>query len=188
MAVFLAAVHGYAGVRMDLPELVGEYSLGGEEPWLIPSARTTYFTLPDSIESIEGLRVTASGPWYSGLRLQCRDVGGIVVCDTIPWVVQLAFRLTSATIPDGYFYAEGWTSNSVELNEELVPGGESGDLDINLLLGVEIRAELYCDVPADEIWQYVEASHGELLVVAIETVGAVPVRSTSWAGVKALFR
>lgn len=39
LAVLLAATRGYSDVRIELSELVGEYCLGGEEPWLIPSSR-----------------------------------------------------------------------------------------------------------------------------------------------------
>ncbi len=188
LVVIFAAGQGYAGPRVDLPGLLGEYSLGGEEPWVIPSTRATTFVLPDSIGAIEGLRVIGSGSWFAGQRLQCRDIGGVTYCDTIPWGVTLVFRLTSEAVPDGYFYAVDGAFQSVAFDDDLVAVGESGNPEFNLLLGSEIRAELYCNVPEEEVADYVVATHGELHEIGIEVTGAVPLGRSSWAGVKALFR
>jgi len=178
----------FSGIQIDLPELLGEYSLGGEEPWVIPSMRSTGFVLPDSIATIEGLRLVASGPWFPGLREQCRQVGGQTYCDTIPYGVTLVFRLTSDSVPDGLFYAAEGAYNSIHFDHELLPYGDGDPPDFNLLVGSEITADLYCNVPEEQVSEYIEATHGEITGLSIETIGAVPVQAMSWSGVKALYR
>ena len=184
----LFALSTEATILVDLPGLTGEFSIGGNEPPLAPSSRTTSFVFPDSIQSLEGLRLLVMGPWNLGQKEECISFDGNTYCDTIPCGTSLTLHLTSESLGGCYFQATVPANVWVENAEPLVGFCPEGQADIDLLLGSEVTAELYCDSPLEEVSQIIEATYGTLFEVQLETVGAVPAKQTSWGGVKALFR
>ena len=184
----LGAPPAHALVVLDLPELAGDYSHGGDQPSPVPSVRTTSFVFPDSIASIEGLRLKVSGPWFPGQKETCHEVGGVTFCDTLPVGTTLVLELTAESLDECYFQATVPAYNWVNGNELLVEICSEGSTDIKLLLGSEVNAELHCEFPPETLPDIVEATYGTLLEVKLETVGTVPSRLSTWGGVKSLFR
>ena len=187
MIVMLAAVNCPA-VLVDLPELTGDYSIGGEPPAAAPWTRTMTFTLPDSIESLTGLMFLASGPWVNAQLEECRIVQGITYCDTLPTYTNLTLRLTADPLGDCHFQATVSAFDFVNGNEPLFAVCTVGQSDVNLLLGASITAELFCDVAPETLPHLVEAAFGTLHEVQLEVVGAVPITSSAWGAVKSQYR
>lgn len=188
LLIALSATSANATIQIDLPGLTGDYSIGGSEPPLAPSSRTMSFVLPDSIESIAGLKLKLSGPWTPGKEEVCRVVDGITYCDTIPCGTRLNLRLTADSIGDCFFQASVPAYGWVDGDEPMIDFCLEGEADINLLLGEEITAEFFCGHPPGSVPPIVEATYGTMNEVQLETIGAVPAKEASWGGVKSLFR
>ena len=186
--VWLAAAGAGAEVTVNLPGLVGAYGLGADEVPGFPASRTVSFTIPDSIASLDGLTFVAAGAWTPGEKAICRTVEGITVCDTLPWGTSLTLRLSSASLGECVFTAAIPALNGVDGEAALLASCAGPDGDPNRLLGAGFTAELFCNAPADEIPLLVVPTTGVLDLVALRTVGAVPVAARSWGAVKALFR
>jgi hypothetical protein len=184
--VFVSAAG--AVVLIELPELVGDYSISDSPPLESPWTRSTTFALPDSIETIEGLRFVVSGSWTSGLIETCRTIGESTYCDTLPLYTNLTLRLTAESLGACHFQATTSTFNGVNGNELLVEFCPDGQSDINLLLGSVISAELYCDLDPEVILRIVETTSGTLTGIRLETVGAVQGGESTWGAVKSLYR
>lgn len=177
------------GMIVDLPELAGDYSIGGDGSGVPPSNLTTTIVLPSEIESFEGLRFLASGAWTMGLYESCREFSSdFMVCDTIPCGVTLTLRITSDAIAGCTFWASTFAANFVDGDELLVEFCEEGEAEINDLLGSEVGIELFCNVPEENVPNIIQATFGTLTDVHLEIQGAVPVSQSSWGKVKSLFR
>lgn len=177
-----------SAIPIDLPELTGRYSIGeGADPE-IPWVRTTRLTIPDSIGSLEGLRFPASGSWENAVLETCRDIGEFIVCDTVANYTNLTLRLSANALGDCHFQASTAAFDLVDGDEVLFEVCSSGQSDVNLLLGVEITAELYGDVAPEVLPRLVEAATGTLLDVHLETVGAVQSSRSSWGRAKVRYR
>ena len=177
-----------SALSIDIPELAGAYSIGEgadpETPWI----RTASFAIPDSIGSLEGLRFVASGSWQNADLETCRDAGGFTVCDTLPTYTNLTLRLSADALGDCHFRASIATYDLVDGDELLFEVCPSGETDLNLLLGVEITAELFCDVAPEVLPRLVAPAVGTLQDVHLETVGAVPGSRWGWGAFRALYR
>lgn len=177
-----------SALSIDLADLAGEYSIGqGADPG-IPWIRTTSLAIPDSIGSLAGLRFVASGSWENGALESCRDVGGVTYCDTLPTYTNLTLRLTAGAMGECHFQASIVAYDLVDGDELLFDVCPSGQIDVNLLLGAEVTAELFCDVAPEDLPRLVTLAVGTLHDVHLETVGAVPASRSGWGAAKALYR
>lgn len=189
ISVVLSTSTAVAEVIVDLPELSGDYSIGGPNSGTPPSGRATAIFLPSEIESFEGLMFVASGPWTMGLYESCREIPpGITVCDTLPYWVNLTLRITSDAIGECEYLASTVAANSVDGDELLVEFCEEGQADINDLLGSEVSIELFCNVSEEDVPNIVQATFGTLIDVHLEVLGTVPVSPSSWGRVKSMYR
>ena len=177
-----------SAISTDISGLAATYSIGEgadpETPWL----RTAGFTIPDSVGSLEGLRFAASGSWEPADLEICRSIGGSTFCDTMPTYTNLTLRLSAGALGDCHFQASMVAHNDVDGDELLFVVCPSDQSDANLLLGVEVTAELFCDVAPEDLPRLVKAAVGTLHDVHLETVGTVPASRSAWGAVKVLYR
>lgn len=188
LGALLSATAAFGSPVVVLDGLTGELSLGGQPPGEAPSAREMTFTFPDSVAAITGLRLTMLGDWTPGMRLYCREVGSMTICDTLPAGTNLTLRLRAVLDDHCVFAATVPVWHSAYADEQLIGACDLGIPDIDALLEGEVVAELYCDMPPEVVVDYVEAAHGTMTSVQLELLGAVPASASSWGAVKAIFR
>lgn len=117
----LVVFPSFAEVEVFLPELVGDYSIGGENSGTPPSGRQTTFEFPEELVSLSGLQVLTEGPWTMGQYEMCFELpDSTVVCDTIPRGIAMTLRLTSDLVEGCEFLATLSANNSIEGDELLV--------------------------------------------------------------------
>jgi hypothetical protein len=189
LALGIGLVSGSAAVPIDLGGLTGTYAIGeGADPG-VPAARSTVFAVPDSIGGLEGLRFVVAGTWESAFLEQCRDLGdGNVVCDTVPTPTNLTLRLSSAATGECHFQATVAAGAGIDGDVAVFEVCPSGSVGFGGLLGTPVSAELYCDVPPEDLVRYVQPGQGEVMDAHLETVGAVRTDGPTWGGLKARFR
>ncbi len=188
IAILISATAAFGSPLVSLHDLTGELSIGGQPPGEAPSSRTMTFTFPDSVAAITGLRLSMSGAWEPGLRLYCRELGSITVCDTLPAGTNLTLRLRAALDDRCVFAVTIPVWHSAYADEQLIGICDTGSPDLGALLEGEVVAELYCELPPSVVEDYVEAAHGTMTSVQLELLGAVSVSGVSWGAVKAIFR
>lgn len=184
----LLASTSFGAPVIGLDGLTGNYSLGSNPPVPAPMSRTMTFAFPDSIVAIDGLRFFISGTWTPGQWLMCRDIGGFTLCDTLPRGVYVALRLTPASDDRCVFSARVAAWGGLYGNEIMAGACDTGTADFSALLGGEVTAELFCDLPPAEIADYVGATYGTVTEVHLELLGVVPVGGQSWGSTKSMFR
>jgi hypothetical protein len=183
-AAMAAATGATAQVTIDLPGLQGEYSIGGSDPEPPPSARAMTFTFPDSVASLDGLRLQVLRSLTSGQYIACRDVGGMVYCDTLPMSGYLFLRLTAEPLGECSFeVVYDWPYDT-----DLRPVCPAGTVDFDLLLGTEVTAELIFSSGSIPVANIIEASGMVLTTVQLVTSGAVPAAASTWGDLKARYR
>jgi hypothetical protein len=173
-------------VDISFPELTGDYQTGWLPPINAPASKTTSFSFPLDVQSMDGLRFVISGDWVEGVII-CANLWGPP--DTTSFTPALTMYLRAPDAFDGVFHASvhlasgSSTLVSPTLEYLYPPGGE----DINLLLGTEIFVELACEHLLLDCHAEVD-SYGTLTEVRLEAFGAVPTDEHSWGAVKSLFR
>ncbi len=186
--VALSAASAGAEVQLDLPGLYGDYSIDSSPPGGTLWSRTTTFVLPDSLESFTGLQLHIFGTWTAAQREVCREVLGVVICDTLAKDTKMTLRLTAPSLGECSFEASVYAHAAVFGDELLVDICPVGQADLNSLIGSVVSAELFCDVAPEEIAQLVEPGSGTVSVVQLLTVGAVPTARDSWGSLKSRYR
>jgi hypothetical protein len=174
-------------VAISFPELASYYETGWVDPEIAPAGRTTAFMFHPDVQSMDGLRLVISGNWNEG-EIHCASLWGPP--DTTSFTPGLSMFLTAPEAFDGTFHAtvhppDGPFDQSTATFEYLYPPDGA---DINLLLGVEVSVEFFCDLVLPGNCYVFADSHGSVTEVRLEAFGAVPVVGSSWGGVKSLFR
>jgi len=176
-------------VIISLPALTGDYETGWVPPETAPVIRQTTFSIPSDVLSIDEMRFVLSGTWSEGLII-C-DYGGPEDPDSTAFTPGLSLWLDAATIPPGDFIHATITPPNgpfTEWSAVFESCCPPGTVDLNLLLGTEIEAELFCDlVLILPCWVEID-SYGTLSDVRIEITGVVPTENYTWGSMKALFR
>ena len=176
-------------LTVSLPELNGDYEVFEEAApdFGAPGYRSTNFVLPEGITSIDQVTVVLSGQWHAG-ELSCdTGFGTREISQFLPPLAVAIhsnafgseFFLASVVVPDGEFedLAVGFTS--------CCPPGVLG---FDSLIGVELQVELFIDwVLVGSCFATVD-SYGSLVDVSIEVTGPVSSDSSSWGGIKSLYR
>jgi hypothetical protein len=175
-------------VIISLPALTGDYETGWVPPMTAPVARQTTFSIPPDVLSIDEVRLVLSGTWVEGLIICDYGTGDP---DSSAFTPGLSLWLDAEPIPDlDFIHAtiappHGTFDEWSAVFESCCP---PGSVDLNLLLGTEIEAELFCDlILILPCWVEID-SYGTLTDVSIEITGAVPTKSHTWGQVKALYR
>lgn len=174
-------------VEISFPELTGDYESGWVPPETAPSLRSTVFSFPPDIQSMDGLRLVLSGAWVEGVII-CSQAWGPP--DTTSFTPGLSMYLTSPGNIDGFFHASvqpphgDFSQLSAEF-EFCCPGGPG---DLSLLLGTVVFVEFFCDLVLPGICGVDVDSYGTVEEVRLEALGAVPAQGSTWGGVKALYR
>lgn len=178
-------------VQISLPDLTGNYDSGFIEPNVDPRLRTANFSIPQEVSAINNLQVVMSGQDEGEGAMICTiDIGGgEVIQDTLSVITQMWLVLTSPTLDDGCFYGQvslleteftdlfGWVTSC-----------DTGEpLDLDLLLGTPIQAELECSFnPGCEPYMDTVAALTDVyLALDAEMVAA---DRQTWGQIKALYR
>ncbi len=174
-------------VDISFPELASYYETGWVDPEIAPAGRTTTFMFHPDVQSMDGLRLVISGDWNEG-EIHCASLWGPP--DTTSFTPGLSMFLTAPEAFDGTFHAtvhppDGPFDQSTATFEYLYPPDGA---DINLLLGVEVSVEFFCDLVLPGNCYVFADSHGSVTEVRLEAFGAVPVKGASWGAVKSLYR
>jgi hypothetical protein len=188
IAVVALAGNTSAGiVEICFPELTGDYGTGWLPPHTSTHSRTTTFTFPPDVQSMDELRLVLSGAWVEGI-IRCTPLIGPP--DTTSFTPNLSMYLKAPETFDGFFHATVRPPNGpfdqwAAIFEYCCP---AVDGDLNLLLGTVISVELACEHILTGFCDALADSYGILTVVRLEALGAVPAEGSSWGGVKSLFR
>jgi len=173
-------------IDISFPELTGDYETGWLPPDIVPVSRSTTFMFPPDVQSFDGLRLVISGSWVEGEVVCSNSIGPP---DTAGFTPGLTMILKAPQAFDGFFYTTveppsgSFTQWSATFDFCCPPGTEPP----NLLLGVVISAELFCDHMLILPCHVDVDSYGDVTEVRLEAFGAVPIEGSSWGGLKSLF-
>jgi len=188
LSVLYLAPQAFA-LTVSLPELTGDYEVfqGVAPDFGAPGYRSIDFVLPEGITSIDQVTVVLSGQWHAG-ELSCDT--GFGTREISQFLPPLAVALYSSAFESDFFLA------SVEVPdgefEGLAVGFSSccppGVLDFDSMIGAELQIELFIDWVLVGNCFATEDSYGSLADVSIEVSGPVSTDSSSWGGIKSLYR
>jgi hypothetical protein len=188
--LIIASAAGAASVDIPLPNLTDDYDGGLVPPDDAPSARTTAFTIPSEVASILNMRVVMSGISEDGWFIQERDIGGgEVLLDTLSVPTNMRLFLRAPTLEGGCFFgvvnlpAPDFTGES----GWIIDCDFGNPLDLDLLLGTTIEAELICHFspPGDPYVDPLATLTDVRLVIDSQLVTA---GRRTWGEIKAHYR
>ena len=175
-------------VILSFPELAGGYEADPYSPPNpgYPQMRSLDFTIPAHVTGIDQLELVVSGDWIEG-EITCNDGSGPEVS---PFYAGLSLVLTSSAFPGDWYHASVTPPDGAftELRSTVTSCCPPGVLDYNQLLGAEIHAEFYVDWALIGICWVSDDSYGTVSDVRLEILGTVPVNTSTWTEVKALYR
>lgn len=196
--VYLSAIVILAGfffvsqaraTTVPFPGLTGEYELvpGLAPDFGAPTMRSIDFVLPAEVTAIEQLTFVLSGQWQAG-EISCNT--GFEFPEISPVLPPIAIYLTSSAYPGDFFHAtiempDGPFEN---LTADFTSCCPPGVLDFDLLIGSEWHADLSADLGIIGICSFTIDTYGSLDEVALQVTGPVPTETSSWGGIKSLYR
>lgn len=185
----LASAAAAQDTIVALPLLEGDYDAGDVLPNDQPSRRSCTFEIPPQVENIAMMRMVMSGSATEGAYITERDVGGIVVRDTIYYPGYMYLSLSAPPLGEATLYSVQSLPETGATNAEahFLHSEDPGPPDFNLLLGATIEAELILRSGlATGHWIDPLASVTDLHLRIEGQI--VPAAARSWGEIKTLFR
>lgn len=191
LCLVAAGSAGADPVEIPLTDLTGEYDSGWVPPNDSPRIRTSTFTIPAEVQSINDLLVVLSGVNLGDGKMICSyDIGGgQVFQDTLSAPTELRLNLTAPTLDGGCFWGliVPLTPEFSDQSFAVMSCDHIDPLDPDLLLGTTVQAELECSFSPD-CEPYLDSMASLTEVRLVIDAQLVADRRQTWDQIKALYR